>query len=312
MLNNVNFIDFEHRMTQNYNGLHPIDVKGVSNANNFYQCRYLWNKIYSKFKFDFGDLKWDLNTFRMLLFRYGSVAIFKSKDSGWIFAPWSVEKLNLYLNPKKIRGYKLYYNEYFTDLEGEIDKDCVIVKVMDDYCGLNDLVVATAEVLANCDKAINVALMNANVNLVGYADDKKDAEEIKTAYGKATQGEPLVVVNKNKLRDGKDNILEPFTNHDTVMSMDRLLTCRRTIVNNFLTEIGINNANNNKKERLITDEVNANDEEVSANISVIYENIKKGFDAFNKISGLNISVELKETDNGEFEPNNDEGVEADV
>lgn len=305
MLNN-NYMDFEARMTRNYNGLHPIDVKGVSNFNNMYQCRYLWNKIYSKFKFDFGDLKWDLNTFRMLLFRYGSVAVFKSKDAGWVFAPWSVEKLNLYLNPKKIRGYKLYYNEYFTDLEGEIDKDCVIIKCMDDYLGLNDLVESTAELLANCDKAINVALMNANVNLVGFADDKKMAEEIKTAYAEATKGVPLVITNKNKLT-GKNSLLEPFTNHDTVMSMDRLLTCRRTIVNNFLTEIGINNANSNKKERLITDEVNANDEEVSANIEVIYDNLKKGFEAFNKISKLNISVELRETDNGEFEPNREEG-----
>ena len=300
-------MDFEARMTRNYNGLHPIDVKGVSNFNNMYQCRYLWNKIYSKFKFDFGDLKWDLNTFRMLLFRYGSVAVFKSKYAGWVFAPWSVEKLNLYLNPKKIRGYKLYYNEYFTDLEGEIDKDCVIIKCMDDYLGLNDLVESTAELLANCDKAINVALMNANVNLVGFADDKKMAEEIKTAYAEATKGVPLVITNKNKLTEGKNSLLEPFTNHDTVMSMDRLLTCRRTIVNNFLTEIGINNANSNKKERLITDEVNANDEEVSANIEVIYDNLKKGFEAFNKISKLNISVELRETDNGEFEPNREEG-----
>ena len=308
----LNYIDFETRMTANYNGLQPINVKGVSNINNYYQVRYLYNKIYSKFKFDFGDLKWDLNTFRMLLFRFGSVAIFKSKDAGWIFAPWSVEKLNLYLNPKKIRGYKLYYNEYFADLEGEVDKDCVIVKIMDDYLGLQDLVESTAELLANCDKTINIALMNANVNLVAYADDKKEAEEIKQAYAQATKGEPLVVTNKNKLKEGKDNLLEPFTNHDTVMSMDRLLTCRRTIVNNFLTEIGINNANNNKKERLITDEVNANDEEVSANISVIYDNIKKGFEAFNKISGLNISVELNETDNADFNPIEESGGENNV
>lgn len=288
------FINYEQRMTMNYNGLHPIDVKGVSNFNNVYQCRYLWNKIFSKFEFNFDGLEWDLNSFRMLLFKFGSVAIFKS-DGGWVFAPWNVEKLNIYLNPKKIRGHKLYYTNYFKDLEGEVNKDCAIIKCFDDYLGWGDLVESTAEVLANIDKAINVGLMNSNVNLIGYADGKNGAEEIKMAYANATNGEPLVVVNKSKIVDGKDRLLEPFTNHDTVGIIDKLLVARRTVINNFLTEIGINNANLTKKERLITDEVNANNEELSANISVVYENLKKGFDDFNAISGLNLSVTLKET-----------------
>lgn len=302
-----NFVDYEQRITANYNGLHPIDVKGISNFNNYYQCRYLWNKIYSKFKFNFNGLEWDLNTFRNLLFKYGSLAIFKS-EGGWVYAPWTVEKLNIYLNPKKIRGYKLYYTDYFKGLEGEIGKDAVIIKCFDDYLGWGDLVESTAEMLANIDKTINVGLMNANVPLVGYADNKNDAETIKMAYSKATEGEPMVIVNKNKIIEGKDRLLEPFTNHDTVTIVDKLLVAKRTIINNFLTEIGINNANLNKKERLITDEVNANNEELSANISVVYDNIKKGFDMFNQISGLNISVELVETDDTTV-VNNDGGEE---
>lgn len=291
-----NWSTYEQRMTANYNGLHPINVKGVSNLNNIYQCRYLWNKIYSKFKFDFGGLEWDLNTFRMLLFKFGSLGIFKS-DGGWVFAPWTVETLNIYLNPKTIKGYKLFYTTYFNELGGTVNKDAFIVKCFDDYLGWGDLVESTGEVLANIDKSINIALMNANVNLVGYADGKTDAEEIKLAYAQATDGEPLVVVNKNKILDGrKDHILEPFTNHDTVGIIDKLLVARRTVINNFLTEIGINNANLTKKERLITDEVNANNEELSANISIVYENIKKAFDIFNKETGNNITVELVETD----------------
>ena len=94
----------------------------------------------------------------------------------------------------------------------------------------------------------------------------------------------------------KDSLLEPFTNHDTVNSLDKLLVCRRTIVNNFLTEIGIKNANTMKKERLISDEVNENNEEISANINIWYDNIKEGFDTFNKIYGTKLSVELIETD----------------
>lgn len=305
-MNSINnsYIPFEHAMLGNFYGLHPTDVKGVSNANNYYQCRYLWNKIYSKFKFTFEDsngepLKWDLNTFRFLVFRNGSVGLFNS-EMGKIYAPWTVEKLNIYLNPKKIKGIKLLTSEFFGTLSGEVGKDCSIVKIQDDYRGVADLVESTAELLANCDKAINVALMNANVNLVAFAENKKEAEEIKNAYAQATNGTPLVIIGKDKLKFmsemKKDSILEPFTNHDTISSLDKLLVCRRTIVNNFLTEIGIKNANTMKKERLISDEVNQNNEEISANINIWYENIKEGFETFNKIYGTNLQVELVETD----------------
>lgn len=290
-----NFINYETAMLGNFNGLHPIDVKGVSNVNNYYQCRYLWNKIYSKFEFNFNGLEWDLNTLRWLLFKNGSFATFKS-DMGWIFAPWNVEKLNIYLNPKKINGVKLLTSDYFGTLQGTVGEDCAIVKIMDDYRGISDLVEATAELLANCDKAINIALMNANVNLVAYCENKKEAEEIKQAYSLATTGQPLVVLGKDKILDTKQNLMEPFTNHDTVGQMDKLLVCRRTIVNNFLTEIGIKNANTMKKERLISDEVNENNEEISANIGIWYQNIKEGLDTFNRISGHNVTVTLKETD----------------
>lgn len=293
-----NFINYESAMLGNFNGLHPINVKGITNANNYYQCRYLWNKIYSKFEFDFNGLEWDLNTFRMLLFKFGSLATFKS-DLGWIYAPWNVEKLNIYLNPKKINGVKLLTSDYFGTLSGEVGVDCSIIKIMDDYRGIGDLVEATAEMLANCDKAINVALMNANVNLVAYCENSKEANEIKTAYSKATNGEPLVVIGKDKIMSdlNKNNLMEPFTNHDTVGQLDKLLVCRRSIVNNFLTEIGIKNANTMKKERLIADEVNENNEEISANIGIWYDNIQKGLEVFNRISGLNVTCTLKETDN---------------
>ena len=51
-----------------------------------------------------------------------------------------------------------------------------------------------------------------------------------------------------------------------------------------------------KKERLISDEVNENNEEISANINIWYDNIKEGFDTFNKIYGTKLNVELIETD----------------
>ena len=137
--------------------------------------------------------------------------------------------------------------------------------------------------------------MNANVNLVSFAKDRKQAEEIRTAYACATEGEPLVIMDKGFEPDETQKILQPFTNHDIAGIIDKLLTSRRAVVNNFLTEIGIANANINKKERLNSDEVNANDEEVTAIVSVIMDNLQAGFDKANELFNLNMEVKLRET-----------------
>ena len=67
----------------------------------------------------------------------------------------------------------------------------------------------------------------------------------------------------------------------------------------FLTEIGVNNANTDKKERLTDNEVEANDSEIQLNAGYWLENMREGFDKANKMYGLNIQVELKNTYNTE-------------
>ena len=69
----------------------------------------------------------------------------------------------------------------------------------------------------------------------------------------------------------------------------------------FLTEIGVNNANTDKRERLTDNEVEANDTEIQLNAGYWLDNIKEGFTAANKMFNLNIGIELKNTVNTETE-----------
>ena len=67
-----------------------------------------------------------------------------------------------------------------------------------------------------------------------------------------------------------------------------LLEVKRSILNEFMSEIGINNANTQKRERLITGEVDSNKAELSANIYVWYENLKTCIDKVNNKYNLSI------------------------
>ena len=62
-------------------------------------------------------------------------------------------------------------------------------------------------------------------------------------------------------------------------------------LNQFLTLCGLNNNQDaNKKERLIVDEVNANNESIDTNIKPMIEYIQEQLDDVNKVYGTNISV----------------------
>ena len=274
-----------------YWNMQPSQVKARANAGTSYHKRFLYQKIYSTLRFKLPE-NWDLNYFRFWLFNYGSISVIYTREFGWICQPYSVTDLNLYYQPKQI----LVYNQHIKSPKtGVIGINAGIIKILDDYYGLDDIVTRYAEQLSQIDRSINVNLMNCNVTAMFEAETKKQADEVKEAYGKATTGEPLVVISKDVMKGKNITTLIPNVGNNYIV--DKLLNARRTIINAFLTEIGIKNANYDKKERLNSQEVEQNTDETSAIISVIFDNIKDCMGKINKISDLNLDVEKRYTYN---------------
>lgn len=65
------------------------------------------------------------------------------------------------------------------------------------------------------------------------------------------------------------------------------------LMNEALTYFGINNSNTDKRERLITDEANANNQFIDSCAEMFLESRQRACDEINKKFGLNISVELR-------------------
>ena len=64
---------------------------------------------------------------------------------------------------------------------------------------------------------------------------------------------------------------------------------KKKIENELLTLFGLNNVIN-KKERLIVDEANANNDYINRNVDLLYKNRKQACDEINNKFGLNINV----------------------
>ena len=91
---------------------------------------------------------------------------------------------------------------------------------------------------------------------------------------------------------------------NTYIAGDILLDLSK-IEDTFLTMVGIPNANTEKRERLITDEVNANNIETKTLAAQWLENLKKDVSKVNSMFNLNITVDWRFTEMKEGE-NNDE------
>ena len=78
--------------------------------------------------------------------------------------------------------------------------------------------------------------------------------------------------------------------------LDKLSDYENFYVNKAMTYLGLNNANVDKKERLITSEVDANNEQIGAILDMYYECRKEFCELCNEKFGTNISVEKREVD----------------
>ena len=131
-----NPITYVNQSYIDYWNMQPSQVKARANTGTNYHKRFLYQKIYSTLRFKLPE-NWDLNYFRFWLFNYGSISVIYTREFGWICQPYSVTDLNLYYQPKQI----LVYNQHIKSPKtGVIGINAGIIKIMDDYYGLDDIV----------------------------------------------------------------------------------------------------------------------------------------------------------------------------
>ena len=153
-----------------------------------------------------------------------------------------------------------------------------------------------ANLMALVTEALGVNLLNTKLSYVFGAENKAQAESFKKLFDDIASGKPAVVID-NKLfdSDGKPRWFTFSQNLKESYLGDELLLALRKIETMFDNDIGIPNANTDKKERLITDEVNANNFETMSKCELWLDNLKEDIAKVNKMFGLDISVDWRKS-----------------
>ena len=114
---------------------------------------------------------------------------------------------------------------------------------------------------------------------------------------------PILFVDKDFLNGAGITVLKT----DAPYVVDKLDTHKMNLWNEALTFLGISNANTEKRERLITDEVKANEQLVEMSANTMLLKRKEAATMINKLfPALNVTVEMKTLTN-ENEGGGDDG-----
>lgn len=260
----------------------PKDVDGVFNTSSIHYRRKLYKLVYSMFKMDMPKT-WNRKYFYQVLFQEGIIGI-TDTSLGVIPLRVSYTGYDVWEMPTTM----LFSNHILGNFEKTIDVDGVLITLDSDFGTMEQVVQKYATLLAMCDSSIAVNLMNSKVAFIGLADSKVAAESLRKIYDQLSAGNPAVFMKRS------DEVEFYFNNVSNTFVADKIQLLKRTFINEFLTDIGVNNINSDKKERQITDEVNANNMELEAMITDMYDNIKEGFDKANAMfPGLNLSIEWR-------------------
>lgn len=266
-----------------------VHVKNTGLARFF--KRYLLQEAISVFGWKLPET-WSKNYFLYVLYVIGYIGIVNTDRFGVIPQHGGLGGYNVFYQPR----YMLINNPLFAGtFKPVIDEDCVCLRLQPDYCGLYDIVDYYGDLMALCAEATGINLVNSKLSFIFAAKNKATAESLKALYDKVAGGEPAAFADK-ELFDDEGNLTVSMFNQDVGRNFiaDRLLDTMRTIRCQFLTDIGIPNANTDKRERLITDEVNANNFETRAKCSVWLDELQKGCRKVKEMFGVEISVDWRE------------------
>lgn len=286
-------IPMDYEGLNQYNSMRSVAGRVQNDVNTSFYMRALYQRVLSGTTFKLPEAwRRGKRYFKNVLFTQGFIGVIKTAKYGIIPQICTFNGYGLFLQPTN-----MLVNQPLVEFNGEIGKNCELIHLCGDYCGIWDIIEHYAIRLSVAITSLDCALMNERVSFIALAKNKAASEALKVVYEKISAGEPFNVVDKILKDDSIKGDSEPlWTYSQDVASQyisDKLLADIDTILQQFDREIGIA-AVGEKKERMITDEVTLQQEDSCARASTWFENLSDSFDLTNDLfPELNLSFIMR-------------------
>ena len=195
-------------------------------------------------------------------------------------------KLNCYTDGQVFRADRDVYSG-IADNEDK-DKYCIYVRNNWDSVPTAATIQLFAKRLCDVQRVIdiNVKAQKTPIMLLGTDKQKLTLENL---YAEYDGDKPIIYGDK----DIVSNEVFKAIKTDAPYVVDKLQNYKKEIWNEFLSFIGVNNIDTEKKERLISGEAIANNEYINLNLQSYLVPRQKACEEFNRLYGTNVKVKLR-------------------
>lgn len=224
------------------------------------------------------------------LFGEGKACAFEDPLLGKMILPCSFIGFNVLGDPTH---YRVTGFNYTRELKAE---ECVLIENNKLRMATDEIIQFFTRQLYEIVRARDINIKTSKIPFIIPTDDK------------------TVFTMKKIFEDIDNNVYAIFPDKNIVNSENglqvlqtgvKLYTAELTdvyhdIMNEALTYLGINNANTDKKERLISDEANANNQFIESCANMFLEARQRAVDKINEMFGSNIKVKLRNQEVEEY------------
>ena len=229
-----------------------------------------------------------------------------------IFTPYATMQYNIEDEPSVVNIVNIRGAQFLPTSPQKVNKDVVICWAHSSHAPIRSLVMFYIEKIVDVENTINMNLFVHKLPrlVVCSPEDRARVEDL---MEEIERGEKKLFLDAQDVQSIK-NVLESGSN--TSYIIDKLYQYKQNLENELLTFLGINNLALEKKERLITDEANSNNQLINDCSECFLDTLKEFCENVSTILGYPISVEAtsspatNEYEEEEEDPNEEEEENA--
>ena len=229
-------------------------------------------------------------------------------DGLLVFTPYAVNQWNIEDEPSVITLVNTRGATFIPTRPQIVNKDVVIGWGHTSHASVRSLVMWYVERIADVENTIDINLFAHKLPrlVVCSPEDRERVADIMEAIDR---GEKKLFLEAEDYQAIK-NVLEAGGSSYII---DKLYTYKQNLENELLSFLGINNVAIEKKERLITDEANSNNQLINDSSDCFLDSLKNFCDEINTVLDYNISVEANSSpaSNEDYDITDPEEVEED-
>lgn len=237
-------------------------------------------RLIAKTMFEWTGFPDSINTrfLEKMLYYYGSCCFYDDDTFGLMVARCNTcNIMNIYDEPTEVQTISA--DPLYKPKSLKINKDCILIRNNVEMLPTDYTIQIFAGRLYNCQRSIDVNTNQQKFPFI-FLCDKNELLTFKKIFDDMENNEMAIYAEKNLNIEGIKALQTgvPFV-------ADKLTMQKHEIWNEAMSFLGINNANTDKKERLITDEVNSNNELIEMMCEVMLNQRKLACEEINKMYG---------------------------